>query len=902
MASAAFGTKRSFASMNDDSNRCSGWACSPSSPAREQRSSPSSLGLQRQNGGADETYALNSSNRSTPRTTPTPAPTPRECSRTFEPNASIVLIGIRGTGKSTLAVMASVACRRRVVDVESLFQEATGFSTAKYRRQFGAPNHNLRQEELLRTALQTHDKGAIIVCNGSSLERSGQALLTEYSKTHPVIHIVRDLPSIHDHLKIWEQSKLQDLLTFSGPIFRRCSNYEFYNMSETQASHSVAPANQSSLPPFLTLKRAERTFLKFLSLVLAQENSHSNVQDNTLPLEPGYPLSDVGTERRKYTCAVQTPLAVLLSEEADIEDLELGSDAFEIVIEHSNLALDQQSQLAGPTFERVEEISRTISRVRRSTVVPIIYHVMPTGSAASAESRSTYLEYVRHGLRLAPEYATIDLSLDQDSILDIIQCRGSTKIIGHLHAAIDWYDPFWVENYEKAKLLGCNAVRFTRPANFMDDNAAIQSFRNKIYQLASTIPLICFNTGRSGRRSACFNQVLTSVIPETLRESPHFAERAEANPETSWITSREATHALYASFTYDPMEFYIIGASAGYSLSPAMHNAAYKACGMPHHFKRLQTPTLNSLQDLVQNPHFGGTAVSLPFKIEVISLTHSISRHARAIGAVNTLIPVRHLNEDGSIPEELDLFHERNQAGPIKALYGENTDWIGIRACIRRGLSPANAVRPNSCGLIIGSGGMGRAAVYAMLQLGVMNIVIFNRTRANAEKLVAHFNRLVSSPLSSPVLPPITRQGSRPLFRILQSRDDPWPTELRYPTMILSCIPTHPVGDSPAPNFTLPTQWMQSPTGGVVIELAYRTLNTPLMRQVRGEAHRSWICLDGLDLLPEQGFAQFELFTGKRAPRRIMREEVLRSWTDEQGRPDPGMVQARLEAIDDQEA
>ncbi|ORY10427.1 type I 3-dehydroquinase-domain-containing protein [Clohesyomyces aquaticus] len=904
MAAAALGTKRTFAAMHEEDGRCHGWACStPSSSEREQRASSSNRTCRsaRPRIGADDIYAshLNDTRIPMPSNRSTPTPMPTEHPRSFDASASVVLIGIRGTGKSTLAVMASVGCQRRVVDIENLFQEATGFSTAKYRRQFGGPNHNLRQEEVLRTALHAHDQGAIIVCNGSSLERSGQVLLAEYAKTHPVIHVVRDLQSIHDHLRVWDLSKLQDLLALSGPIFRRCSNYEFYNISETRAANSVAPANQSTLPPFLTLKRAERTFLKFLSLILAQ----GNAKGNTPPLEPGFPLSDIRTELRKYTCAVQTPLSVVVSEDADIEDLEFGSDAFEIVIEHLDPAIEPNPSFQGMTTERAEQISRSISRVRRSTVVPIIYHVMPHAMASSGgdPGRSSYLDHVRHGLRLAPEYATINLALDENLILDIIRSRGSTKIIGHLHAPVDWYDSFWLENYEKAMLLGCNAVRFTRPANFMDDNAAIQSFRNRISQLPKTIPLICFNTGRSGRRSACFNQVLTSVVPESLRSAPDFATRVEANPETSWLTAREATHALYASFTYDPMQFYIMGASAGYSLSPAMHNAAYKACGMPHNFQTLQTTTLNKLQDLVQDPHFGGTAVSLPFKIEVISLTHSISRHARAIGAVNTLIPVRHLNEDGSIPEQLDLFHERNQAGPVMALYGENTDWIGIRACIRRGLSPANAVRPSSCGLIIGSGGMARAAVYAMLQLGVKNIVIFNRTYENAEKLVAHFDRLVSSPSNSPVLPPISRQGSQPVFRILRSREDLWPTDLKFPTIILSCIPTHPVGDSPAPEFTLPTQWIESPTGGVVLELAYRTLNTPLMKQVRGEAHRSWICLDGLDLLPEQGFAQFELFTGKRAPRRRMREEVLRAWRDDQGRPDPGMVQTRLEAIDDQE-
>ncbi|KAK7192813.1 hypothetical protein DPSP01_011234 [Paraphaeosphaeria sporulosa] len=887
MASVAVGTKRTFSAMVGDTARSSDWA----SPAR----SPSSHGFERPRvAGVEETYSMQSSARSTPRTTPTPIP-PVESRRKFDPNASIVLIGIRGTGKSTLAIMASIACRRRVVDVENVFQEATGFSTSKYRKQFGASNHNLRQEELLRNILQSHAKGAIIVCNGSSLERSGQILLQDFSRSHPVIHVLRDIKSVHDYLEVLEFAKLKDIVAFSAPMFRRCSNYEFYNISETKAAFSVAPANQPSVPAFLTLKRAERTFLKFLSLIVPTQSEDEPLEQGLrLPSaaeRAGFPLSGVPVELRKYTCAVQVPLTDLCSEDVDIENLEFGSDAFEIVVEPEDVDLYHFDNPSRATM-----ISRAVSRVRRSTVVPIIYHVTP----AEGPQRTSYIEHVQHGLRLGPEFATVDLRLDEETVLNVIETRGSTKIIGHLHAPTDWYDAFWVDNYERAMRLGCTAVRFTRPANYMDDNQSVQSFRNKIYDKKDRIPLICFNTGRAGRRSACFNQVLTSVIPESVRDSPSFTERVQRNPETSWLSVREATHILYASFTYDPMKFYIMGASAGYSLSPAMHNAAYKACGMPHHFQRLQTSTLNTLQELVQDVSFGGTAVSQPFKLEVISLVHSMSRHARAIGAVNTLIPVRHLNKDGSIPGDLELFMERNQSGPIKALYGDNTDWIGIRSCIRRGLSPANAVRPTTCGLVIGAGGMARAAVYAMLQIGVKNIIIYNRSHANAEKLVAHYERLVSSASSTGLLP-TSHRDARPTFRILRSLDEEWPTDLRPPTIILSCIPTHPVGEAPAPSFTLPKQWLHSPSGGVVIELAYRTLNTPLMKQIREETSGAWVCMDGLDLLPEQGFAQFELYTGKRAPRRVMREEVLRSWTDEQGRGDPAMVQTRLEAIDDQE-
>ncbi|KAH7391072.1 type I 3-dehydroquinase-domain-containing protein [Phaeosphaeria sp. MPI-PUGE-AT-0046c] len=839
-----------------------------------------------------------SSARSSPRSralTPAAPSPPNDGRRIFDSRASIVLVGIPGVGKSTLSLMAAAACQRRVVDIENLFQQATGLSMTEYQKQFGGSNRNLRHAEVLHNALQTFEKGAIIVCNGIyRLDAKSQTVLHEFAKTHPVIHVFRESNSVYQYLDAAEESKLQHVLAVSTPSFRRCSNYEFYNLDETRAMHlSISPADQSFVPAFLTLKRAERTFFKFLSLILSSQNTHGKVQSATPPLEPGhFPLSYLATEQRSYTCAVQVLLSDVVHETIDIEELEFGCDAFELVIYPEQLTLDQ-----------AEDITKSVFKVRRSTVIPIICHVMPISTNPKYQ-KASYLANVRHGLRMAPEFATVDLSLDESLIMAVILSRGSTKIIGHLHSARDWYDPFWIEKYDMAMQLGCSVVRFTRPAKFMDDNAAIQSFRNTIFAKPRRIPLICYNTGRAGRRSACFNQVLTPVIPQTLmNDHARFQKRVEDNPETSWLTVQEATHILYASFTYDPMEFFVLGATAGYSLSPAIHNAAYKTCGMPHHFDRIQTKQFReSLDELLRRSNFGGTAISKPFKIEAISLAHSVSIHARAIGAINTLIPVRHLNDDGSVPDadDVELFQERNQAGPIKALYGDNTDWIGIRSCIRRSLSPANAVRPTTSALVIGAGGMARAAVYALLQLGVKVIVVFNRTHENAKTLVAHFEELTSSPSAARLFPSYV-QASQPNYQILESRNDPWPKSLRSPTIIVSCIPADPIDDIPAPEFTLPAQWLQSPTGGVVVELTYRSLNTPLMKQIRDMTSASWVCMDGLDLLPEQAFAQFELFTGRRAPRKIMREEVLRCWTDEQGQPNPNMVRRRLEAMEGQE-
>ena len=134
-------------------------------------------------------------------------------------------------------------------------------------------------------------------------------------------------------------------------------------------------------------------------------------------------------------------------------------------------------------------------------------------------------------------------------------------------------------------------------------------------------------------------------------------------------TAAEAMEALYRTKVLDPLHFYHLGASVFYSLSPAMHTAAYHVCGMSNDFQSLQVSSLEDIQRLCQDSNFGGAAITQPFKVQVLSRIAAKSYHAKAIGAVNTLLPLRNFQNssplDGSTESLLRQANQRSKAGPI---------------------------------------------------------------------------------------------------------------------------------------------------------------------------------------------------------------------------------------------
>jgi shikimate-5-dehydrogenase len=256
-------------------------------------------------------------------------------------------------------------------------------------------------------------------------------------------------------------------------------------------------------------------------------------------------------------------------------------------------------------------------------------------------------------------------------------------------------------------------------------------------------------------------------------------------------------------------KFFIFGNNIAHSLSPTIHNAAFAELGLPHHYSIHQTPEMDdSVRQMLHQPNFGGASVTFPHKLHIKPMLDSVSDSAMKLGAINTVV-----------------VEDTAQGRKLK---GDNTDWLGILQCIQN----APSVRLDTA-IVIGAGGAARAATFALQTLGVAKVVVINRTVATAQRLAADFPLLnveVHSKLSS-----------APAANI-----------------IVACIPADDINEA-----DIPAQ-MFADGPGTVIEMAYRPPVTALIKVARKKP--LWKVYGGVDVLKEQAYAQFELWTGWRAP------------------------------------
>ena len=282
----------------------------------------------------------------------------------------------------------------------------------------------------------------------------------------------------------------------------------------------------------------------------------------------------------------------------------------------------------------------------------------------------------------------------------------------------------------------------------------------------------------------------------------------------------------------------IIGDPVSHSLSPRMHNAAYRAVGLESAFvygaARVTTAQLPDAITAIRTLGIRGVSVTMPHKEAVITHLDSIDPTAEELGAVNTIV-----NERG-------------------VLTGYNTDWYGIAkplaqaigANFWRGCADAPSTEPLNA-LILGAGGAARAAAFALRSLNIP-FSVTARTDDRARDVAIRFGGSTLSWDARDTAPANIVINTTPIG--MQSKET---------------TPEAAQDERYSPQSPLPhRQWHPR---NIAFETIYAPPETPFI--VAARAGGASVILGGQMLL-WQGVRQFELFTEREAPIESMRGSV----------------------------
>jgi shikimate dehydrogenase len=263
----------------------------------------------------------------------------------------------------------------------------------------------------------------------------------------------------------------------------------------------------------------------------------------------------------------------------------------------------------------------------------------------------------------------------------------------------------------------------------------------------------------------------------------------------------------------------VLGDPVDHSLSPAMHNAAFAAAGLPHLYLRYRVPIRDLPAALAEARRLGmrGLNLTVPLKEAVLPLVDALTIEAAQMGAANTLV----LERDGA------------------RVLGDNTDGRGFLAALRGRvrLRDAHVV-------VIGAGGSARAVGTALGRAGCRRLTIANRTPARAETLAA---RLAGS----------GRAETRVLSLPALGRGD----VLEDAALVVNTTSVGLAGEG------IRVRIDATPARCLFVDLVYGAHPTPFLVRARRGGRP---VLDGARMLLEQGALAFEAWTGRRAPRAAM--------------------------------
>ncbi len=271
----------------------------------------------------------------------------------------------------------------------------------------------------------------------------------------------------------------------------------------------------------------------------------------------------------------------------------------------------------------------------------------------------------------------------------------------------------------------------------------------------------------------------------------------------------------------------VIGHPVDKSLSPIMHNEAFRAKGLNYVYLAFDVDT-SRLKEAVEGLRalkVKGFNVTMPHKVAILNLLDRINEGASLVGAVNTVV-----NDDGE-------------------LIGYNTDVNGIISALEAKVRSLKGLKA----LLIGAGGAARACIVALVSKGCKEIIIMNRTFDKAKLMAEDLGKKLKMNYN------LEELSMNSLKKAINSVD-----------ILMNATP---IGTNPNLDESIVPQELIK-KDMVVFDAVYNPKKTKLIRDAEKMGAK---VIPGYEMFVGQGAASFKLWTGIDAPIDIMRRAVLKA-------------------------
>lgn len=257
----------------------------------------------------------------------------------------------------------------------------------------------------------------------------------------------------------------------------------------------------------------------------------------------------------------------------------------------------------------------------------------------------------------------------------------------------------------------------------------------------------------------------------------------------------------------------VVGQPISHSLSPVLHNAWLAAAGIDGVYVAF-APRAETFTAFVEGQRGGGAIrgvnVTVPFKEAALAAADEASARARLAGAANLLV----FDTDGKIR-------------------ADNTDGLGLLGAFE---AQAPGFDPSAGPVVVlGAGGAARGAVAALLLAGAPEVRVLNRTLAKAQTLAIDL-------------------GAKVTPRALADAGAAF-------AGVTAVVNATAAGMTPGQGLDVPLD--ATPSDAVVMDMFYKPLETPFLKQAKDLGRRT---VDGLEMLVRQAIPSFEALYGAPPP------------------------------------